>query len=154
MYGELISRPVPATKTGQAPSRQYRATPSVLNILVVYLVSSSGVAIPSLTSEGSAMSPPSLGSAVGSRFTCGSPWNRKGMVSFSVLSTNRKQASPQSVHFHVNIRRALISFWDRLYTTRFETLYVILLNIHKRLPKQRCSPHFARPEEKKYIPWS
>ena len=32
--------------------------------------------------------------------------------------------------------------------TRFETLYVILLNIHKRLPKQRCSSHFARPEEK------
>ena len=64
MYGELISRPVPSTKTGQAPSRQCRATPSVLNILVVYLVSSSGVAIPSLTSEGSAMSPPFLGSAV------------------------------------------------------------------------------------------
>ena len=29
MYGELISRPVPATKTGQAPSRQYRAIPRV-----------------------------------------------------------------------------------------------------------------------------
>ena len=29
MYGELISRPVPATKTGQAPSRQYRAPPSI-----------------------------------------------------------------------------------------------------------------------------
>ena len=33
--------------------------------------------------------------------------------------------------------------------TRFETLYVILLNIHKRLLKQRCSSHFARPKEKK-----
>ena len=29
-FGELISCPVPATKMGQAPSRQYRATPSVL----------------------------------------------------------------------------------------------------------------------------
>ena len=86
-YGELILRPVPATKTGQASSRQYRAIPSVLNILAVYLVSSSGVTDPSLTSEGLAMSLPSLGSAVGSRFTRGSPWNRKGMVSLSVLST-------------------------------------------------------------------
>ena len=51
---ELISRPVPATKTGQAPSRQYRATPTVLNILAVYLVSY--VADPSFTSEGPAMS--------------------------------------------------------------------------------------------------
>ena len=33
--------------------------------------------------------------------------------------------------------------------THFETLYVILLNIHKRLPKQRCSSHFERPEGKK-----
>ena len=33
MYGELTLRPVPATKTRQAPSRQYRATPSVLNII-------------------------------------------------------------------------------------------------------------------------
>ena len=63
--GELISRPVPATKTGQALSRQYRATPSALNILGVYLVPSSGVADPSLTSEGSALSLPSLGSAHG-----------------------------------------------------------------------------------------
>ena len=88
-YGELILRPVPATKTGQAPSRQYRATPSVLHILAVYLVSPSGVADPSLTSEGLVMSLPSLDSAVGSRFTCGSPWNRKGMVSLSVFSTNK-----------------------------------------------------------------
>ena len=44
---------------------------------------------------------PSLGSAVGSGVTCGSPWNRKGMVLRSVLSTNTKQASPQSVRFHV-----------------------------------------------------
>ena len=29
MYGELILHPVPATKTGQAPSRQHRATPSL-----------------------------------------------------------------------------------------------------------------------------
>ena len=105
MYGELISRPVPATKTGQTPNRQYRATPSVLNILAVYLVSSSGVADPLLTSEGSAMSLPSLGLAVGSGVTCGSPWNRKGMVLRSVLSTNTKQASPQSVCFHVNIQQ-------------------------------------------------
>ena len=105
-YGELILRPVPATKTGQTPSRQYRATPSVSNILAVYLVSSSGVTDPSLTSEGLAMSLPSLSSAVGSRFTCGSPWNRKGMVSLSVFSTNTKQASPQSVRFHVDIRQA------------------------------------------------
>ena len=105
MYGELISRPVPATKTGQAPSRQYRATQSVLNILAVYLVSSSGVADPSLTSEESAVPLPSLGSAVGSGVTCSSPWNRKGMVLRSVLSTNTKQAPPQSVSFHVNIRQ-------------------------------------------------
>ena len=32
-----------------------------------------------------------------------------------------------------------------------ETVYVILLNIHKRLPKPRCSSHFARPEEKKKV---
>ena len=106
MYGEFILHPVPATKMGQAPSRQYRATPSVLNILVVYLVSSSGVADPSLTCEGSAMPLLSLGSAVGSRFTCGSPWNRKGMILHSVLSANTKQTSPQSVRFHVNIRQA------------------------------------------------
>ena len=59
MYGELISRSVPATKTGQSPSRKYRAAPSLLNILAVYLVSLSGVADPSLTSEGSAMPLPS-----------------------------------------------------------------------------------------------
>ena len=106
MYGELISCPVPATKTGQAPSRQYRATPSVLNILAIYLVSLSGVTDPSLTSEGSAMSLPSLGSAVGSGVTCGSPWNRKGMALRSVLFTNTKQTSPQSIRFHVNIRQA------------------------------------------------
>ena len=108
MYGELISRLVPATKTktGQAPSRKYRATPSVLNIVAVYLVSLSGVADPSLTSEGSAMSLQSLGSAVGSGATCGSSWNRRGMVLRSVLSTNTKQASPQSVRFHVNIWQA------------------------------------------------
>ena len=74
--------------------------------LAAYLVSSSVVANPSLTSEGLAMSLPSLAPAVGSRFTCGSPWNRKGMVSFSVLSTNTKQASPQSVRLHVYIRQA------------------------------------------------
>ena len=107
MCGELISRPVPPTKTGQAPSRQYRATPSVLNILAIYLVSSSGVADPSLTSEGSAMPLPSLGLAVGSGVTCGSLWNLKGMVLRSVLSTNTKQASPQSVRFLVNIRQGI-----------------------------------------------
>ena len=61
---------------------------------------------PSLTSEGSAMSLPSLGSAVRSGVTCGSPWNRKGMVSRSVLSTNTKQASPERVRRHVKIQRA------------------------------------------------
>ena len=82
LYGELISRPVPATKTGQAPSRQYRVTPSVLNILAVYLVSL-----------------PGLGSAVGSGVTCSSPWNKKGMVLPFVLSTNTKQASPRGSAF-------------------------------------------------------
>ena len=69
MYGELISHPVPATKTGQAPSRQHRATPSIGNILAIYLESSSGMADPSLTSKGQAMPLPSLAldSAVGSR---------------------------------------------------------------------------------------
>jgi len=52
MYEELISRPVSATKTGQAPSRQYRGTLRIWNILAVYLESSSCVADPSLTSEG------------------------------------------------------------------------------------------------------
>ena len=33
MDGELISRPVPATKTGQAPNTQHRAAPSIGNIL-------------------------------------------------------------------------------------------------------------------------
>ena len=76
---------------------------------------------PSLTSEGLAISLPSLGSAVGSRFTCGSPWNRKGMVSLSVFSTNTKQASPQSVRFHVDIRQArtavdsAMSFYRYIY---------------------------------------
>ena len=31
MDGELISRPVPATKTGQAPNTQHRAAPSIGN---------------------------------------------------------------------------------------------------------------------------
>ena len=52
MYRELISRPMPATNTGQALSRRYRATPSVLNILPVCLVSLSGVANPSLQARG------------------------------------------------------------------------------------------------------
>ena len=34
---------------------------------------------------------------------------------------------------------------------RFETVYVILLNIHKRLPMQRCSSHFATPEKKNEV---
>ena len=42
--GELISRPVPATKTRQAPNTQHRAAPSIENILADYLESSSGVA--------------------------------------------------------------------------------------------------------------
>ena len=52
------------------------------------------------------MSQPPLGSAVGSGVTCGSPWNRKGMVSRSVLSTNTKQASPESTCWHVKVQRA------------------------------------------------
>ena len=39
--------------------------------------------------------------------------------------------------------------WGETKFTRFETVYVILLNIHKRLLKQRCSSHFLRPEKKK-----
>ena len=44
MDGELISHPVPPTKTGQAPNTQHRAAPSIGNILAGYLESSSGVA--------------------------------------------------------------------------------------------------------------
>ena len=44
MDGELISRPVPATKTGQAPNTQHRAAPSKGNILADYLESLSGIA--------------------------------------------------------------------------------------------------------------
>ena len=45
MDGELISHPVPPTKTGQAPNTQHRAAPSIGNIkfLADYLESSSGV---------------------------------------------------------------------------------------------------------------
>ena len=43
MDRELISRPAPATKTGQAPNTQHRAAPSIGNILAGYLESSSGV---------------------------------------------------------------------------------------------------------------
>ena len=65
---------------------------------------------------------PSLGSAVESGVTCGSPWNRKGMVLRSVVSTNTKQASPQSVRFHVNIRQgrtavgSAMRFYRYIYT--------------------------------------
>ena len=103
----LFSCSVTATKTGQTPSRQHRATPRIWNILAVYyLVSSSGVADPSLTSEGSAMSLPSLRYGVGSGVSCGSPWNRKGIVSRCVLSTHAKQVSPQTARWHVNNPRA------------------------------------------------
>ena len=44
MDGEPILRPVPATKTGQAPNTQHRAVPSIGNILADYLESLSGVA--------------------------------------------------------------------------------------------------------------
>ena len=69
MYGEMTSRPIPATKTGQAPRRQHRATPSVWNILAIYLESSSGFTDPSLTSNRLVMSLPSLAldSVVGNR---------------------------------------------------------------------------------------
>ena len=105
---QLISHPVPATKAGQAPSRQYRATPSVLNILAVYLVSSSGVADP--WSEGSAMSLSSLGSAVGSGVTCGSPWNMNS-IAFCVLYSLqiRNKHHHRASAFTVNIRQARIA---------------------------------------------
>ena len=59
----------------------------------------------------------SLGLAVVSEVTCGSPRNRKEMVLRSVLSTNTKQASPQSVRFHVKIRqgRTTVGSAMRLY---------------------------------------
>ena len=126
MYGELISRPVTATKTGQASSRQYRATPSVLNILAVYQVY---IFVwrrhPFAYKRGVGDALPSLGSAVRSRFTCGSPCNRKGMVSFSVLSTNTKQASPQSVRFHANIQRAKTAVGSarRFYQYIYSSVY-------------------------------
>ena len=44
MDGELISRPLHATKTGQAPNTQHRAVPSIGNILADYLESSSSIA--------------------------------------------------------------------------------------------------------------
>ena len=44
MDGVLISPPVPATKTGQAPNTQYRTVPSIGNILADYLECSSGIA--------------------------------------------------------------------------------------------------------------
>ena len=72
-------------RLGQAYSRWYRATPSEWNILVFYPVSSSDSPDSLLTSEGLAMLLPSLGSAVGSGVTCSLPWNRKGMISRSVL---------------------------------------------------------------------
>ena len=62
---------------------------------------------PLLTSEGSTMLLLSLGSAQ-SRAICGSPSNRKGVVSCSsVLSANTKQAPPESVYWHVNIWQPL-----------------------------------------------
>ena len=69
IYGELISHNVPAMKSGQVPSRQHKATPSISNILAVYLESLYGVADHLPTSKGSAMSLSSLvlDSAMGSR---------------------------------------------------------------------------------------
>ena len=104
-------------------SRRYRATLSVLNILAVYLVSSSGVADPLLTSEWSAMSLQSLGSAVGSRFTCGSPWNRKGMVSLSVLSTNTKQASPERPLHNIRQAKTGLGSAMRFYQYIYSSVY-------------------------------
>ena len=123
MYGELISRPVPATKTGQAYSRQ-RHTKRMKHSSRL-----PGIFVwrrrPFATSEGSAMSLPSLGSAMGSGVTCGSPWNRKGMVSRSVLSTNTKQASPESVHRHVNIPRSrtVVGSAMRFYRYIYSSVY-------------------------------
>ena len=104
---------IPATKTGQAPSRQLKATPSIWNVLAVYLESSSGVADPSLTSEGSVISLPplALDSAVGSGVNASvahlgtaRQWYR-----VSVHSTHTKQAPPESesVRWHVNIQQAM-----------------------------------------------
>ena len=57
----------------------------------------------------------SLGSAMGSRAICGSPSNRKGVVSCSsVLSANTKQAPPESVYWHVNIWQARAQSLGRL----------------------------------------
>ena len=44
MDGELISHPVPATKTGKHPTHSIRAAPSIGNILANYLESSPGIA--------------------------------------------------------------------------------------------------------------
>ena len=107
VHRELISHPVPATKTGQAYSRQYRATPSVLNILAMHLP---GIFVrrhrPFAYKRGIGDVTTVSGLGCGERSYLWLTWNRKGMVLHSVLSTNTKQASPQSVRFHVNILQA------------------------------------------------
>ena len=62
-YARLINgqrADLASMKMGQAPSKQLRAIPSKWNILAMYLESLSGIADPSLTSEESVMSLPSL----------------------------------------------------------------------------------------------
>ena len=91
-----ILNPAPAMKTGQAPSRQSRATPSIWNILVIYLVPISGVDDPSFTSEGSAMSVPPVGSTVGSGVIYGSPRigrDKKGKVSIVFYTLHKYETS-------------------------------------------------------------
>ena len=53
------------------------------------IVSLSGVADPSLTSEGSVM--PLSSQTWQGTVICDSPWNRKGIASYSILSTNMKK---------------------------------------------------------------
>ena len=134
MYRELISRPVPATKTGKAYSRQYSATPSVWNITAIYLVSLSGVADPLLTSKGLAMSLLSLGSAVGSG---GINWRTRSevrewmMTSFPV----RKRwwhhfpllgnELPESVHLTPTVVLINANFWPRVHIHIVHQLHLV-----------------------------
>ena len=90
------------------------------------------------------MSLPSLGSAVGSGVTCGSPWSRKGMVLRSVLSTNTKQASPQSIRFHVNIRQARTAFGSavRFYRSIYSSVYYSSQDVSFAYNSTECETRF------------
>ena len=110
MDRELILHPVPATKTGEEPSRQHRATPRIWNILAVYLESSSGVPDLSLTNEGSAMSLLSLvlDSAMGSKvnYSVAQPGTARQWYRILYSTHTRKQVPPESVRWPVNIQQA------------------------------------------------